>query len=152
MDGATGLLVAAMVTNAVAAGATFDQTFKQLPARHRIGPGAYTAYVRAADLGNGLVWYPIMGVGAASVTVAAIVAGLRTAATRPQVVALVAMAVGTIGFLASTARAAPILLSLRRDGAAQDPAPVLDRFARANAIRAVALAVMVAATVWALDV
>jgi hypothetical protein len=50
-----GVLLAATLNGAIACGATFDQTFKQLPARHRIGASAYTAYIRAADLGNGLI-------------------------------------------------------------------------------------------------
>jgi hypothetical protein len=150
MDVATALLVAATVTNGVATGATFDQAFKQLPARHRIGAPAYATYARAADLGNGLVWYPIMGVTTAVVTVAAIIAGFLDAATRLQIVALVLMAAGTAGFLAATSRAAPALLSLRRDEVSERAGAVLDRFARINEVRAVALAITLAATVWAL--
>jgi hypothetical protein len=46
----TTVLMAATVSGALACGATLDQTFKQLPARHQIGATAYAAYVRAADL------------------------------------------------------------------------------------------------------
>ncbi len=72
VDAPSGLLVAAIVGNGLATGATIDQAVKQLPARHRIGSADYTRYVRAADLTNGLYWYPPLGIGAAVVTLVAV--------------------------------------------------------------------------------
>jgi hypothetical protein len=45
-----GLGLAAVVANGLMVRATLDQSLKQLPARHRIGPVAHGAYARAADL------------------------------------------------------------------------------------------------------
>jgi hypothetical protein len=46
-------------------GASLDQSIKQLPARHVIGVKAFSVYAKAADLKNGVVWYAILGIGAA---------------------------------------------------------------------------------------
>ena len=64
------LIVASVALNGIFAGASLDQSMKQLPARRRIGV-VYSAYSRAADEGRGLAWYVILGVGAAVTTVAA---------------------------------------------------------------------------------
>ena len=53
IDTAVAFAIAAAVANGAMVGATLDQSVKQLPARHRIGPVAYAAYARAADLTGG---------------------------------------------------------------------------------------------------
>src|SRR5215813_3367792 len=68
------LILTASAANGILAGASLDQSIKQLPARHRIGMVAFSAYSCAADLGNGVVWYAIIGIGAAALTIAAAVA------------------------------------------------------------------------------
>ena len=150
MDSDTALLIAATVTNGVTCGAAWDQTVKQLPARHRIGAGAYTAYVRAADLRNGLIWYPTIGTAAVVTTAAAVASGLRGDPSNGAAVALSLMAVGLVAALAATTLAATTLLSLRRSDVPGGVAASLDRFARLNGARAAALAITLAATVWAL--
>lgn len=128
-----------------------DQAVKQLPARRRIGAAAYLDYVRAADLGNGLVWYPIMGVSTALATLAAAVVGLLAHPTTVLAVALVSAGVGTVAHSVATSDAAPTLLTLRRGTPAPEAvAAVLDRFAMINAVRAAAIVLTVAAVIWAL--
>ncbi len=147
---ATGVLLIAVAVNAIATGATLDQAIKQLPARHRIGPVAYTRYVRAADLTNGLYWYPPLGIGTAVLTLVAVAANLTAHPSSTSAVALVVAALGTIAHLGATARAAPTLLSLRH-GQIEEQAgrAVLDRFARINAVRAAAMSVTLLATLLA---
>ena len=70
------LLVAAVLVNGLLVGASLDQTIKQLPARRRIGPVAFSEYSKAGDLSNGVAWYATLGVGAAVLTVIAALAGL----------------------------------------------------------------------------
>jgi hypothetical protein len=148
---ATGLLLAAVAANGIAAGATLDQAIKQLPARRRIGAPAYLSYVRAADMGNGLIWYPVMGVGATLVTLAAVTATLLAHPTAGQAAAVAAAAAGTLAHTAATSRAAPTLLALRRgEHTAEATAAILDRFATINALRAAAVVATLAATTWAL--
>src|SRR5215467_12122523 len=70
MPVSTVLLIAATVASGLLAGASLDQSIKQLPARHRIGAVAYSRYSRAADLGNGVFFYGILGIAAALLTIA----------------------------------------------------------------------------------
>jgi hypothetical protein len=59
------LWIFALVFGGPLAGMSFDQLFKQLPARRLIGMSAFSAYSRAADLRNGVWLYTLFGVGAA---------------------------------------------------------------------------------------
>jgi hypothetical protein len=65
------LLILATAFNGILAGASLDQSIKQLPARHKIGTAVYSVYSQASDLGNGIAWYAIIGVGAALLTIIA---------------------------------------------------------------------------------
>src|SRR5215208_4568096 len=75
----TSLLMpaAAIAVNGLLAGASLDQSVKQLPARKRIGVVAYSAYARAADLVNGIPLYAGLGIGAAVLSVMAALVGWR---------------------------------------------------------------------------
>ena len=97
------LLVAAVAANGLLAGATLDQAVKQLPARHRIGVEAFSAYSQAADLSNGVAWYASLGVGAAVLTLAAVVAGLGAWRSRVVSRVLWVAAAATVGHMAVTA-------------------------------------------------
>lgn len=74
IDFSFALLVAATAAIGLLAGASLDQSIKQLPARHRIGSIAFSQYSRASDLGNGILFYGILGVGAALLNIAAAIA------------------------------------------------------------------------------
>ena len=65
------ILFAATALTGILTGASLDQSIKQLPARHKIGAVAFSAYARAADLGNGILWYAALGLGAALLTLVA---------------------------------------------------------------------------------
>lgn len=62
--------LAAIMLNGILCGASLDQSIKQLPARHMIGMRAYSEYARAAELGNGIIWYIIISFGAGLSTMA----------------------------------------------------------------------------------
>jgi len=49
------LVALATAVDGVLAGASLDQSIKQLPARHRIGVLAFSAYSRASDQANGVL-------------------------------------------------------------------------------------------------
>jgi hypothetical protein len=69
------LLAAATAADGILAGASLDQSIKQLPARHRMGAIAFSVYSRAADLSpNGIIWYALLGNGAAIFTLATAIA------------------------------------------------------------------------------
>ena len=151
VDAALGWAIAAAVANGAMVGATLDQSVKQLPARHRIGVVAYAAYARAADLASGLRGYPPLAGVVLLSTGAAVATGLLDHPDRWRVVALLAVAAGTVAHMLVTARAAPTILTLRR--LPNDPdriAVVLARFARLQTLRAGLQVATLAATVWLL--
>jgi hypothetical protein len=139
----------AAAANGVIAGVSFEVAAVKLPARRRIGPLAYAEFARGADLGNGKTVYPALAViGALLTFTAAVFACARGASgsTFPLMLA----SVGTVLHFATTAKAAPVMLSLGTassdEGVAREK---LDRFARWHAGRAVLQALTFLATLWA---
>lgn len=155
IDGALILIAVATAADGVLTGASLDQSIKQLPARHKLGAVAFSAYSQAADLGPGVVWYATLGVGAALLTIAAAVveAALRTSAALAAPM-YVAAALSVLHSLA-TARAAPTNFSQRgADGDEQRLAAIFDRFERWQTVRAILqtltfIASLVALVAWA---
>ena len=145
------LILAATAADGLLAGASLDQSIKQLPARHKIGLVAYSEYSRASDLGPGILWYAILGVGAALLTIAAagaaLVQGVPSATATPL---YVAAGLAVLHSLATT-QAAPTNFSQRR--VAKDEAAlarVFDRFERWQTLRSVVQVLNFGAMLWAL--
>ncbi len=144
------LILAATAADGLLAGASLDQSIKELPARHKIGLVAYSEYSRASDLGPGILWYGILGVGAAVLTIAAAVAaffeGVPSASATPL---YVAAGLAVLHSLVTT-QAAPTNFSQRR--VAKDEAAlgrVFDRFERWQTLRAVVQVLTFGAMLWA---
>lgn len=147
-------LILAIATTALigpGAGISLDQSIKQLPARHRIGIAAYSAYSRAGDQGNGLFLYPPIGIGTVLLAIAAAVSGhlseLPAALQAPLDIS------GVLAILHSltTAGAAPINFSQRKYALTDELnlARVLDRFERWHNVRAVLQVLNFGASLWA---
>jgi len=137
------LTLAATGASGMLAGASLDQSIKQLPARRRIGVLAYAAYVRAADLSNGVIWYALLGIGSALLSLIAGILGTRHA------IAAGACIVLPIAHSWVTSRAAPRLMRLRTaPDDAQQVAPILDRFERWQTLRAVLQLAHLLALLW----
>jgi len=150
VDATLGLLVTATAVNGMMVGATLDQSIKQLPARHRIGPLAYAAYAKAADFSNGVRWYPALAAATLLTTLGAATTGLLNHPTGQQTAALITAVAGTAGHMLVTARAAPTFLSLRHTDDEPTITAILSRFARLQTLRAALQVGTAAATVWAL--
>jgi hypothetical protein len=130
------LTLAATVLTGLLAGASLDQSIKQLPARHRIGVEAYSLFSRDADLGNGIFFYGALGIGAALMTIAAAAAHLAALPATACVRANIGAALAVLHSLVTT-QAAPIVFSQRL--VQPDPAALallFDRFAYWQAVRA----------------
>jgi hypothetical protein len=149
MDADRVLMVAAVAVNGLLTGATLDQAVKQLPARHRIGVEAFSAYSQAADLSNGVVWYAVLGVGTAVLTLAAVVAGVRARRGGAVRWVLWVAAVATVAHMAVTAVAAPVNFSQRDAHGVRDLTGVFNSFERLNAVRAALQVVVLVAVVLA---
>ena len=145
------LILAATAADGLLAGASLDQSVKQLPARHKIGPVAYSEYSRASDLGPGILWYGILGIGAALLTVAAAVVAVAQDAPAATAVPLYLAAGLAVLHSLATTRAAPTNFSQRwvtNDEAAL--ARVFDRFERWQTLRVVLQVLNFVAMLWAL--
>ena len=145
------LTVAAVAADGMLAGASLDQSLKQLPARHRIGAVAYAAYAQAADLGPGVLWYGILGVGAAALTIAASVGAVVRHVAAPVTVPLVIAGALSILHSLATTQAAPTMFSQRHvPQTEQALAAVFARFARWQTVRATLQVLTLATVLWAL--
>ncbi len=152
-DVARLLLIAAVAFNGVLSGASLDQSIKQLPARRRMGVIAFSAYSRAADLGNGIAWYAIIGIGAALLTIAAAVGAYLQAATGSVAIPLYLAALTSLLHSFTTSQAAPLLF---RERQAKDDATqltvIFDCFERWQTLRAALQVATFGLTLWALTV
>ena len=151
MNLAFWILAVAVVANGLIAGASFDVATVKLPTRKRIGSLAYANFARGNDLGNGLIVYPAAGILAALLVFGAAIATYFTNASATVMVPLLLACLGTVAHSACTAKAAPIMLSLRR--APDDEAELtakLDRFAFWHACRAVLQFATFTVLLWAL--
>ena len=138
--------------NGLLAGASLDQSIKQLPARHRMGVIAFSAYSRAADLtSNGIAWYAFIGIGSALLTIAAAIATfvVGNAQTLPILLATILSVLHSI----TTTQAAPTNFSQRK--VANDEAAltaVFNKFERWQTARAILQVLTFIATLWAIFV
>jgi hypothetical protein len=145
------LLLIALLVNGLLAGASMDQSIKQLPARHRIGVVAYSEYSKAADLGNGLIFYPVLGIGAALIALVAAVVGILNQPSGQAMIALWVVIALTLAHSAATSRAAPTNISQRQAaGDEQQLTAVFNRFVKLQAIRMPLQVLTMVALAWAL--
>jgi hypothetical protein len=129
-----------------------NRTLVEMPAWRHLGPEAWAAFSRLADLGNGRILYPIAGIGGTLLTLAAAVA-FRFSPKRPlwAAVPVYGAALMDIGVMLLTTQAAPAMLRLLHGGMN----PVLlqkafDGFYRWDSIRAVVGTLGDCAAIWSL--
>jgi hypothetical protein len=85
-----------------------------MPAWQQVGPEAWAAFSRQADLGNGLVLYPVEAIGGALLILgAALSIRWDPTALRSAALAIYAASVLAIAGLALTLKAAPIMLDIK---------------------------------------
>ena len=147
-------LILAIATTALigpGSGMSLDQSIKQLPARHRIGVGPYSAYSRAGDQGNGLFLYPPIGIGTLVLAIAAAISGHLSGLSIGLQTPLDISAALAISHSLVTARAAPINFSQRKYPLTDEAnlTRVLDQFERWHNVRAALQVLNFAAAFWA---
>jgi hypothetical protein len=145
------LIIGSVAINGILVGASLDQSIKQLPARHRIGAIAYSAYAKASDLGNGIVWYAILGIGAALLTIVTASVVFTQRNNAPFALPVYIAAVLSIFHSLATTQAAPTMFSQRRyenDEAALTS--IFNRFEHWQTIRVVLQLLTLLALLWAL--
>src|SRR5512138_2249943 len=125
------LIILGAIVHLLLSGAAVVRLAVQFPAiGHRLDPVAFAHWARAADLGNGLFLYPLLGIGGPLATWAALlVAGIARAPGSVTLPLIIAAALAVLHSLTTT-QAAPTLMRL---GRAEDyPAvltPLIARFA-----------------------
>ena len=107
------LLAAATLMSGILAGGVVDRVVVGGPAWQELGAEAWAAYSRHADLGNGLVAYPVEAIGSALLIISAAVSNYfdRDTGSMTTVPLYCAVVFSLVG-LVLTAKAAPIMLGL----------------------------------------
>lgn len=147
------LLVGATSINGLLAGLNLDTALVKLPARSRIGVVTYAAFARGNDLGNGLVVYPSLGVGAVLLTVLATLFAFVSHGRMEVVLPLSLATLFSLLHTFATTKAAPIMLSLKNTSDDEKLlAAKLEHFARWHAVRATLQVVAFFVLLWALIV
>jgi hypothetical protein len=107
------LLFAPTILGGILAGGVMDRVIVGGPVRHEMGAQAWVQYSRHADLGTGLVAYPIEGIGSTLLIVAAVSSSYLDGKSRlATAIPLYCAALFSIVGLILTVKAAPIMLSL----------------------------------------
>ena len=147
------MIAIASAINGLLAGLNMDTALVKLPARRRIGASSYATFARGNDLGNGLVVYPLLGIGAALLTVFATAVAYIERSTMEVLLPLTLASLLSVLHSFATTRAAPVMLSLK--DASNDEATLsakLDRFARWHAVRATFQGAAFFVLLWALAI
>ncbi len=146
------LVIATAALSGIGAGASLDVSIRQLPARHRIGVSAYSAYSQATDLGTARIWYPPLGIGTLLLAFAA--AGTAFFQHIPLVHALplyITVAAWILHLLITLIGALPLLPRQRHFAHDEQRLTALfNRFERLQTVRAVLDVLIFGITLWAL--
>jgi hypothetical protein len=149
------LSVVATALGGILAGASVDRSIVALPAWRRVGARPWATYSRQADLRNGLILYPLLGIGQPLFSIATAVAyrfERTNSPTGSAALATYAAAVLSVGHVFATTRAAPNMLSLRRidDNDPESLQEALRRFEQWQVARGSLQALTFAANLWSL--
>jgi hypothetical protein len=108
------LLILAIFISGLLAGGNIDRAFVAMPAWEEVGASAWAEFSRYADLGNGLIFYPLEASGGAVLTIAAAISlHFDRTVPREAAVPLYAAVLLAAGGLILTMQAAPIMLGIR---------------------------------------
>ena len=146
------LVIATVALSGIGAGASLDVSIRQLPARHRIGVIAYSAYSQATDLGTARIWYPPLGIGALLLALAAAGTAFFQHVSLVHALPLFLAVVAWILHLLMTLIGALPLLPRQRQFAHDEQrlAALFNRFERLQTVRATLDALIFGLTLWAL--
>lgn len=146
------LVVATTVLSGIAAGTGLDVSIRQLPARHRIGVLAYSAYSRATDLGTAVVWYPSIGIGSVLLALATALVAFSQRVALPHAIPIyVTASLWVVHMLITLIWAVPTLPRQRHvvDDEKQ-LADIFNRFEQVQTVRVVNGVLIFGTALWAL--
>src|SRR4030095_751949 len=149
----TVILMILTLIQGFAAGICLDKALVNLPTRHRIGIIPYANFARGNDLGNGLKLYPYLVVGGGFfILVFTAIAYFKDQPTE-TLYPLYITSLSVIGYLFSTAKAAPIMWSLKKTPNEEAVLkPKLDKFAYWHSWRTLFQIIAFIALLWTVAV
>ena len=153
LDTTVILVVATTALSGIAAGTGLDVSIRQLPARHRIGVIAYSAYSRATDLGTALLWYPILGISIPLLALAAAgVAFFQRVALAHAIPIYVNALLWVVHLLITLIWAIPTLTRQRQVAAGDEKqlSAIFNRFERIQTVRTLNGVLIFGILLWAL--
>jgi hypothetical protein len=143
----TCLIIAASLTGLLC-GASLDQSIKQLPARHIIGVTAFSAYAKAADLKNGVLWYAILGIGAALASIVTAILAWKYHTPERYALPLYLGGLFAISHSICTMLAAPAYHLQKRINDEEALRRLFNRFERIQTFRSIFIALNFLAYIW----
>lgn len=147
-----GLVVGAALFSGILAGGNFTRMFIEMPAWKKVGAVQWAEFSRHADLGTGLVIYPVLAIGGALLALGSAIAfHFDRGAPHSAVIPIYLMLALLLGGLLTTVYAAPYMLTLRSIG--DDPQAVrqaFEGFDRWGAIRGAMQMIAFPVNLWAL--
>ena len=131
-------------------GASLDQSIKQLPARHIIGVQAFSAYAKAADLKNGVLWYAILGIGSALASVVTAIFAWKYHSNQSYALPLYSGGVFAICHTICTALAAPVYHGQKKIKTDDELKKLFNKFERIQTVRSIFIALNFLSYMWTL--
>jgi len=146
-----GLVIANGFLSGLFVGGNVQRSLVDMPAWQHVGPVAWATFSRQADLGNGLIIFPIIGIGGMIlVLVMALAYRLDGTAPRAAGLPIYLVVLLEVGGILTTTQAAPLMLSLR--SGTMDPSVLqhtFDGFLWWGTIRAVCDVLAYCCSFWA---
>jgi hypothetical protein len=147
------LVFVATALTGLLAGMSLDKSIVQLPARHRMGVVEFAAFSRANDLGNGLITYPVLGLGSTVLTITAGIASYWQGTSLTHAWSLYVSVLLTLLHTVCTTQAAPNMLRLRQPiNDEKTLTLIFNRFERWHTMRAILQIFNFITLAWALVV
>jgi hypothetical protein len=142
--------ITALILTAMLCGASWDQSVKQLPARRIIGVTAFSAYAKAADLTKGVIWYAILGMGAALTSLVMVVVAWKFLSHES-----VAFPLYLAGFFAlchsvCTSQAAPLYHKQKRISNEAELEKLFHKFEKIQTLRSIFISLNLLCFIWSL--
>jgi hypothetical protein len=145
-----GTLLTATGLTGLLCGASLDQSIKQLPARRVIGVTAFSAYAKAADLKNGVIWYAVLGVSAALASIVTAVLAWRGNITQSVAIPLYLGGAFAICHTICTTQAAPTYHSQKKINDEQQLKKLFNKFETIQTFRSGFILLNFLCYIWAL--
>ena len=129
-------------------GASLDQSIKQLPARHIIGISSFSAYAKAADLKNGVLWYAILGIGAALASIVTSILVWKYHSNESYVLPFYLGGIFAICHTICTALAAPLYHSQKKIEKEEELKKLFNKFERIQTVRSIFIILNFLSYIW----